>query len=159
MQGDIAAQDTDGIVNAANTGLRMGAGVAGALREAGGERLNDAAVGKAPVDLGCVAVTDGYGLKTDHVLHAATMPPGGSATARSVRLAARNSLRVADALRLTSLALPALGCGAAGMATEAGGRVIAEELDAFDAVGLADVRLVAYGEDDYETLARVADEL
>lgn len=77
IRGDIAAQHADALVNAANTGLRMGSGVAGALRRAGGEALNDAAVAEGPVELGGVAVTDAFGLDAEYVIHAAAMPAGG----------------------------------------------------------------------------------
>ena len=52
VQGDIAAQEADALVNAANTGLRMGSGAAGALRRAAGGELNDEAVAKGPAQLG-----------------------------------------------------------------------------------------------------------
>ncbi|MEF8830404.1 MAG: macro domain-containing protein, partial [Halobacteriales archaeon] len=49
VQGDIAAQSADALVNAAGTSLRMGSGVAGALRRAAGGNLNEAAMAKGPV--------------------------------------------------------------------------------------------------------------
>jgi O-acetyl-ADP-ribose deacetylase (regulator of RNase III) len=57
VQGDIAAQSADALINAAGTSLRMGSGVA-ALRQGGGEAVNDAAVASGPVEFGAVAVTD-----------------------------------------------------------------------------------------------------
>lgn len=55
VEGAIAAQSADALVNAAGTSLRMGSGVAGALRRAAGEELNEAAVAAGPVDLGATA--------------------------------------------------------------------------------------------------------
>ncbi len=158
-QGDIAAQEADALVNAANTGLRMGSGVAGALRDRAGEALNDAAVARGPVDLGDVAVTDAFALDAEYVIHAAAMPAGGQATAESIRDATRNSLEAADDAGCTSLVLPALGCGIAGFDLEAGARIICEEVAAFDPESLSDVRLIAYSDDEYETIRRVADEI
>jgi O-acetyl-ADP-ribose deacetylase (regulator of RNase III) len=152
VQGDIAAQQTDALVNAANTGLEMGSGVAGALRAAGGEALNDAAVAEGPIDLGEVAVTDAFDLDADVVIHAAAMPPGGKATAESIRSATRNALQAADEHECTSIVIPALGCGVAGFDLESGAYVIAEEIQAFDPTTLADVRLIAYADDEYETI-------
>jgi O-acetyl-ADP-ribose deacetylase (regulator of RNase III) len=52
IQGDIAQQSADVLVNAAGTSLQMGSGVAGALRRGAGEQINQEAVEKGPVDLG-----------------------------------------------------------------------------------------------------------
>jgi O-acetyl-ADP-ribose deacetylase (regulator of RNase III) len=160
VQGDIAAQEADTLVNAAGTSLEMGSGVAGALRRAGGEALNDAAVHKGPVDLGEVAVTGGYDLDADHVVHAAAMPHygDGRATEESIRAATRNALAAADERGCESLVLPALGTGVAGFSLAEGVRIIVEELLAFEPSSLSDVRLIAYDEDSYETMVRVADE-
>jgi O-acetyl-ADP-ribose deacetylase (regulator of RNase III) len=152
VRGDIAAQSADALVNAANTGLRMGSGVAGALREAGGEALYDAAVELGPIDLGDVAITDAFDLDADIVIHAAAMPAGGSATADSIRSATRNALEAADAQGCSSMVIPALGCGVAGFDLVSGVHVIAEEIQAFDPTTLTDVRLIAYAEDEHETI-------
>ena len=58
IQGDIAQQSADVPVNAAGTSLQMGSNVAGALRRAAGEKINEPAMGKGPVYLGDVAVTE-----------------------------------------------------------------------------------------------------
>ena len=50
VQGDIAAERADALVNAAGTSLEMGSGVAGALRRRGGEELNEAATASGPID-------------------------------------------------------------------------------------------------------------
>jgi len=81
------------------------------------------------------------------------MPAGGQATAESIREATRNTLQTADELDAESLVMPALGCGIAGFDLDDGGRIIAEEIDAFDPVSLRDVALIAYSDEDYETLA------
>lgn len=62
VQGDIAQQSADVLVNAAGTSLQMGSGVAGALRRGAGEAISDEAVAEGPVDIGDVAVTDAYDL-------------------------------------------------------------------------------------------------
>ncbi|MFB6092577.1 MAG: macro domain-containing protein [Haloquadratum sp.] len=161
IQGDIAQQSADALVNAAGTSLQMGSGVAGALRRVGGDALNQAAVAKGPIDLGDVAVTDAYDLDAEYVIHAAAMPHygDGQATAESIRDATQNALERADELGCESLVLPALGCGVAGFDLEAGSRVIVEELLAFDPDSLDDVRFIAYSDSQYETVARVADEV
>ena len=153
IQGDIAAQSADVLANAANTSLRMGSGVAGALKRAAGSGLPKEAVSKGPVDLGEVAATDAYALDAEWVIHAAAMPDGGQATAGSIRDATRNTLRLADELDAESLVMPALGCGIAGFELEDGGEIIAEEIAAFEPESLTDVALIAYSDEDYETLS------
>ncbi|WP_336338230.1 macro domain-containing protein [Haloarcula brevis] len=159
IQGDIAVQSADALVNAANTSLRMGSGVAGALKRAAGSGLNDEAVAKGPVDLGGVATTDAYALDAEYVIHAAAMPPGGQSTAESIRRATQNALAEADALNCESLVLPALGCGIAGFDFEAGVRIICDVIEEYQPDSLTDVRLVAYSDDDFQTMRRVAEAL
>ena len=159
VQGDIAAQSADALVNAAGTSLQMGSGVAGALRRGAGEQLNEAAVSKGPVDLGEAAVTDAFDLDAEYVVHAAAMPHygDGQATAESVREATRNALAAADERGCESLVLPALGCGVAGFDLEEGARVIAETIDEYEPTSLEDVRFIAYSDEEFETIRRVAE--
>jgi O-acetyl-ADP-ribose deacetylase (regulator of RNase III) len=158
VQGDIAAQSADALVNAAGTSLQMGSGVAGALRRAAGDELNEAAVAEGPVDLGEVAVTDAFDLDAEFVIHAAAMPHyrDGQATARRIRNATRNTLATAESLGVESIALPALGCGVAGFEFEEGVGIIVEVVDGWDATSLDDVRLIAYADDEFEAMQRVA---
>ena len=161
VQGDIAQQEADVLVNAAGTSLRMGSGVAGALRRAGGEELNEAAMAEGPVDLGAVAVTEAFDLPAEWVVHAAAMPHygDGQATAESIRNAARNALEAADERGADSLVIPALGCGVAGFELREGARIICEELASFDPESLEDVRFVAYADEEYQTVRAVADDV
>jgi len=161
IQGDIARERADALVNAAGTSLEMGSGVAGALRRGGGEALNEAAVEQGPVDLGGVAVTDAFDLDAEYVIHAAAMPHygDGRATAESIREATRGSLAAADERGCESLVIPALGCGVAGFDLETGARIICEELVAYEPETLHDVRFITYGDDGFETVSRVADEV
>lgn len=160
VQGDIAAQSADALVNAAGTSLRMGSGVAGALRRGAGEEINREAIEKGPVDLGAVAVTDAYDLEAEYVIHAAAMPHygDGEATAESIRDATRNTLEEADELGCESLVLPALGTGVAGFSLERGAHIVSEELRNYEPDSLADVRFIGYSDDARETIQRVSEE-
>lgn len=159
IQGDIARQSADVLVNAAGTSLEMGSGVAGALRRRGGDALNEEAVEKGPVDLGEVVVTDAYDLDAAWVVHAAAMPHygDGQATQESIRNATRNSLVAADNLGASSMVVPALGCGVAGFDLDAGARFICESIDRYDPESLTDVRVIAYADDEFETIQSVAE--
>ncbi|MEF8814854.1 MAG: macro domain-containing protein [Halovenus sp.] len=159
VQGDIAQQSADVLVNAAGTSLQMGSGVAGALRREAGQAINDEAVEKGPVDLGDVAVTDAYDLDAEWVIHAAAMPHygDGHATAESIADATRNTIETADDLGAESLVVPALGCGVAGFDLEEGARIVCEILHRYEPSSLSDVRFIAYSDEEYNTVRDVAE--
>jgi O-acetyl-ADP-ribose deacetylase (regulator of RNase III) len=159
IQGDIAAQSADVLVNAAGTSLQMGSGVAGALRRGAGEAINEEAVEKGPVELGDVAVTDAYDLDAEWVFHAAAMPHygDGQATHESIADATRNTLEKADDLGAESLVIPALGCGVAGFDLREGARIICEVIDGYEPETLADVRFIGYSDEEVETIREVAE--
>jgi len=161
IQGDIARQQADALVNAAGTSLRMGSGVAGALRRGANGPINEEAISKGPVELGEVAVTDAYDLDAEYVVHAAAMPHygDGQATRSSIREATRNALAKADELGCVSLVLPVLGTGAAGFDFETGARAVCKAVRDYEPAGLPKVRIIAYSEAEFETLERVADEV
>ena len=160
IQGDIAAQSADALVNAAGTSLEMGSGVAGALRRGAGGDINHEAVSQGPIDLGRVAVTDAYDLDAEYVIHAAAMPHygDGEATPESIRDATRNALERADELGCESLVLPALGCGVAGFSLRDGAAIIVETIADYTPESLADVRLIGYSDDEVAVIREVASE-
>ncbi|EMA46839.1 macro domain-containing protein [Halobiforma nitratireducens] len=154
VQGNIATQSADALVNAAGTSLEMGSGVAGALRRAAGDEINEEATETGPVDLGEVAVTDAYELDAEYVIHAAAMPHygDGQATAESVRDATRNSLEKADELGCRSIVVPALGCGVAGFDLREGAAIIGEEIEDYEPETIEEVRFIAYSDEEYDAV-------
>ena len=114
QQGDITDADVEAVVNAANTHLQLGAGVAGAIRRKGGPTIQQECDAIGPISLGEAATTSGGQLKARYVIHAASMHLGGLTTEGSLRDATVNSLKRAIEKQLTSLAFPALGTGIAG---------------------------------------------
>ena len=113
--GDITAADVDAVVNAANTDLLLGAGVAGAIRMAGGPAIQEECSRIGPVPLGEAAVTGGGKLRARYVIHAAGMHLGSGVSAESCRDATRNSLLRAREKHLASIAFPAIGTGFGGL--------------------------------------------
>ena len=95
IAGDITEVEAEAIVNAANTDLILGAGVAGAIRRRGGRTIQDACDRLAPIPLGEAVRTTAGDLPQDHVIHAAVMEWSGVATEESVRSCTKASLRVA----------------------------------------------------------------
>jgi O-acetyl-ADP-ribose deacetylase (regulator of RNase III) len=100
-RGDITDWEVDAIVNAANSTLAMGTGVAGAIKRKGGVIIEEEAMRQGPVEVGEAVLTTGGNLAATHVIHAAVMGPD---------LKTDGDLIVAKH-RITSLALPALGTG------------------------------------------------
>ena len=113
-QGDITEAQVDAIVNAANNDLKLGAGVAGAIRTKGGPSIQQECDRIGPVRLGEAAITSGGNLPTRYVIHAASMRLGGRTTEPTLREATRNSLLRAREKGLESIAFPAIGTGIAG---------------------------------------------
>lgn len=154
LQGDIAKQDVDAIINSAGTSLRMGTGVAGALRREGGDELYFAALEEGPIDLGMAAVTEGYGLDTQYVIHAASMPHygDGRSSPESIREATKNALTHAEALDCETVAIPAIGCGLGGVSLTTGASVILQVLNEFEFDSIETLNFVLYSEEEYETV-------
>jgi O-acetyl-ADP-ribose deacetylase len=113
-QGDITQANVDAIVNAANNDLKLGGGVAGAIRTNGGPSIQQECDKLSPVRLGEAAITGGGNLPARYVIHAASMRLGGRTSEPSLREATRNSLLRAKEKALESIAFPAIGTGIAG---------------------------------------------
>ncbi|SPE29528.1 Appr-1-p processing protein [Acidobacteriia bacterium SbA2] len=118
-KGDITDMPVEAIVNPANTDLVMDSGVSAAIRRKGGERIQEECERLAPLRLGATAVTTAGNLKALFVIHAASIRPGEKATAESIKLATRQTLFRAEEKTIKSLALPAIGTGAAGFPVDA----------------------------------------
>jgi len=128
VEGDITKLELDAITNAANTDLRHGGGVAGAISRAGGPSIQAESDGLAPIELGAAVATGGGDLPARWVIHAATMHLGGPTSAGAIRAATASALRVADELGARSLALVAFGTGVGGFPLDEAARIEAEEV-------------------------------
>src|SRR5919197_6035789 len=111
---DITALEVDAIANAANTELRHGGGVAGAIARAAGADLQRESRAKAPIGLGEAVETTAGALPSRWVIHAATMELGGPTSAAIVERATESTLACAERLGARSLALVAFGTGVGG---------------------------------------------
>jgi O-acetyl-ADP-ribose deacetylase (regulator of RNase III) len=111
LDGDITEMDTDAIVNAANSLLIMGGGVAGAIRRKGGLAIQAQClkIGKTPV--GGAAITTGGKLKAQYVIHAVGPRWGEGDEDEKLKNATLNSLKLADKNNLTSISFPAVSAG------------------------------------------------
>lgn len=127
-RGDITRLKVDAIINAANTHLWMGGGVAGAIKRAGGEGIEREAVRQGPIPAGDAVVTAAGRLPCRHVIHAATMAQDLVTNGDLIRRATRSSLQRAAELRLESVAFPALGTGVGGFPPSEAARLMVEEV-------------------------------
>jgi len=127
IRGDICEIAADAIVNAANNDLKLGAGVAGAIRRGGGPSIQQECDRIGPIPLGEAAVTGGGNLKARYVIHAASMRLGGTTSEENLRLCTRNSLERAKEKGLGSIAFPAIGTGVAGFPMRRCAEVMLEE--------------------------------
>jgi len=125
---DITALAVDAIANAANTQLRHGGGVAGAIARAGGRTVQDESDAKAPIGLGEAVETSGGDMPARWVIHAATMELGGPTSAEIIRQATASTLAKADELGAASLALVAFGTGVGGFPLDEAARIEVEEV-------------------------------
>ena len=105
-EGDLTVEAVDAIVNAANSELVLGGGVAGAIRSRGGPTIQAECDAIGPIAVGEAAVTGAGALRARFVIHAASMPPGGSADEASVRASFRRSLELARQRGCRTLAAP-----------------------------------------------------
>jgi O-acetyl-ADP-ribose deacetylase len=128
QQADITKLDVDAIANAANTDLRHGGGVAGAIVRAGGHSIQDESDRVAPVDLGEAVATGAGELPARWVIHAATMHLGGPTSADVIRKATVSTLDVADEVGAHSLGLVAFGTGVGGFPVDEAARIEVEEV-------------------------------
>ena len=110
-RGDISTFEVDAVVNAANTTLAMGAGVAGALKKRGGVVIEEEAMRLGPVEIGEAVLTTAGNLTATHVIHAAVMGTDLKTDPETISKTTRAVLALAEKHRLNSLALPALGAG------------------------------------------------
>jgi O-acetyl-ADP-ribose deacetylase (regulator of RNase III) len=145
VEGDIAALDVDAIANAANNQLWMGAGVAGAIKRAGGDEIEREAVAKGPIELGDAVATGAGRLKATHVIHGAVMGQDLQTDAELVRRTTQRCLEVADELGAGSLALPAFGTGVGGFPLEECARIMVAEARAFEPRSLERVLFAVFG--------------
>ena len=111
IEADITRLEFDAIANAANTGLRHGGGVAGAIVGAGGLEIQAESDALAPIELGAAVATGAGAMPSKWVIHAATMELGGPTSADIIREATASTLCLADDLECESLALVAFGTG------------------------------------------------
>lgn len=144
MRGDITECDDDIIVNAANAGLWLGAGVAGAIKAKGGIEIEKEAVEKGPIKPGQAVATGAGRLKTRFVIHAVVMAEDLVTKEVYIRKAMESSLKLADSMGMGSIVFPALGTGVGGFPIKACAKAMIEEILKFDETKPAHINRVRF---------------
>ncbi len=151
---DLLEVHADAIVNASSTSLRLGGGVSGAIRAAVQEpdALQAAMYAQAPIAEGALVSTPGFGLAgVSTILHVAT----AQGDAKVVLTALGNALDACEALKLSSVAIPALGCGTGGLPVSRFAELAKEALSAHRATLPKRVILVCFELDDQRQMSEV----
>jgi O-acetyl-ADP-ribose deacetylase (regulator of RNase III) len=145
VDGDITALDVDAIANAANNHLWMGAGVAGAIKRAGGEEIEREAVAKGPIPVGTAVATGAGRLPVRYVIHGAVMGQDLRTDAGLIEQTTRSCLELADELGCESLALPAFGTGVGGFPLDECARIMVAATREYDPTTLRRVVFAVFG--------------
>jgi O-acetyl-ADP-ribose deacetylase (regulator of RNase III) len=124
--GDICELEVDAIVNPANLSLWMATGVGGAIKRAGGDAIEFAAVRQAPVPLGESIVTTAGELAAKNVIHAVSLDRDRRTSAPVIEAAVRSAMARAREIGAESVAFPALGTGVGGFPLDEAARVTIE---------------------------------
>ena len=159
LEGDITDQDVDAIVNAANSALILGSGVAGAIASRAGPTVAQECEAHGAIEVGGAALTGAGELPARFVIHAAAMAPGGSADETTVRGAVRSALELASREGFSTVALPAIGAGVGGFSLQRCAEISLEEARRIAETGtsLEEIRFVLFGEPAYRVFEMVND--
>ena len=111
QQGDITELETDAIVNAANSQLILGGGVAGAIRRKGGPKIQEECNKIGGTYIGGAVITTGGNLKAKYVIHAVGPRMGEGNEDEKLKNATINSLKLMDENNLKSISFPAISTG------------------------------------------------
>lgn len=147
VYGDITKENTDAIVNAANTNLSHGGGVALAISLAAGPELQKESDEVAPIKTGSAVITNGYNLKAKYVIH--TAGPIYSQHSKKeaeqlLRASYKNSLELAKEHNCKSIAFPLISAGIYGYPKIEAQKIAEEEIKDFLCDNEMEIKIVLF---------------
>lgn len=131
IKGDLTESDADAIVNAANSFLKHGGGVAGAIVRKGGSIIQEESdrIGFCPV--GSAVITSGGKLKARYVIHTVGPRWGEGDEENKLRNAIKSTLSLAEEKGLKSISMPAISAGIFGFPKDKCAEILTEEITKF----------------------------
>jgi len=154
IEGDITKEETDAIVNAANSGLRGGGGVDGAIHRAGGPAIMEECRQIGHCQTGHAVITTGGKLKAKFVIH--TVGPvymgGDKGEAELLACAYRESMKIASKKKLKSISFPAISAGVYGYPLHEAARIALSTIISYlkEYKDIEKVRLVLFDKKTYD---------
>jgi O-acetyl-ADP-ribose deacetylase (regulator of RNase III) len=131
VSADLAERDVDAIVNAANSHLQHGGGVAGAIVRKGGRVIQEESDKIGTVPVGGAAITTGGALKARYVIHAVGPRMGEGDEDNKLKNAINSVLNLAAEEKLRSISVPAVSAGIFGFPKDRCAKILVNETDAF----------------------------
>jgi O-acetyl-ADP-ribose deacetylase (regulator of RNase III) len=156
VEGDLTEQSTYAIVNAANSNLILGGGVAGAIRTKGGPKIQEECNKIGGTYVGGAVITTGGNLKAKYVIHAVGPRMGEGQEDAKLKNATLNSLKIADEHNLKSIAFPAISTGIFGFPIDRCASIMLSSVIAYlrKKTGLEKVMFCLWGIDAYAVFER-----
>ncbi len=159
IQGDLTVEKVDAIINAANSQLTHGGGVAGAIVRAGGDRIQRESARLAPVEVGKAVITTGGSLPASHVIHTVGPRWGEGDEDAKLRSAVQSALEVADEHSLKSVSMPAISTGIFGFPLQRAADIIMATVTGFlnrdNHTGLKEVRICLFDQRSVEVFQQL----
>ncbi len=131
VRGDLTEEDTEAIVNAANSYLKHGGGVAGAIVRKGGRIIQEESDSIGYVPVGKAALTGAGSLKAKYVIHAVGPRWGEGDEDIKLESAVKSALEIVKKNSIKSVSLPAISTGIFGFPKERGARIILKSIKEF----------------------------
>ena len=145
LKGSIFDVEVEAIVNPANSQMRMGGGLAGAIKRAAGPEVEEEALKHAPVPVGEAVATHAGKLKFKYVIHSPTMEmPAMSITSDKVYKATYAALKCADENNVSSLAIPGMGTGIGGVPPDIAASVMLRAVKDYFARGETKIKEIVF---------------
>ena len=162
IEGDITELTTDAIVNAANTQLILGGGVAGAIRRKGGPKIQEECNKIGGTFVGGAVITTGGNLPAKNVIHAVGPQMGEGDEDNKLKKATLNSLKVAEENNLKSVGFPAISTGIFGFPLDRCAKIMLTNTISYlqsEKTGLEKVVFCLYGVTAFDTFTNTLQQL